>query len=56
MVPNATRVTIRLVACLSGTAVTIISLPVLVKNELGNPYFSLLLYCKLFYTGSSSVN
>ena len=56
MIPSATRVTVRLVVCLSGTAVTIISLPVLVKNELGNPYFSLLLYCILFYTGSSSVN
>ena len=28
----------------------------LVKNELGNPHFSPLLYCILFYTGSSSVN
>ena len=28
----------------------------LVKNEHGNPYFSLLLYCILLYTGSSSVN
>ena len=28
----------------------------LVKNELGNPCFSLLLYCILLYTGSSSVN
>ena len=56
MVPSATRVNIRLVVCLSGTAVTIISLPVLVKNELGNLHSSLLLYCILYYTGSSSVN
>ena len=58
MVPTATRVTIHLVVCLSGTAVTMISLPVLVKNELGNPHSSLLvlLYCILLYTGSSSVN
>ena len=46
MVPNATRVTVRLVVSLSGTAVTIICL---VKNELGNPHSSLLLYCILFY-------
>ena len=52
MVPNATRVTIHLVVCLSRTAVTIISLPVLVKNELGNLHSSLLLYCILY----SSVN
>ena len=52
----ATRVTIHLVVCLSGTAVTIISLFLLVKNELGNPHSSLLLYCILYYTGSSSVN
>ena len=56
MVSGATCVTVCLVVCLSGTAVTIISLPVLVKNELGNLYFSLLLYCILLYTGSASVN
>ena len=99
MVPNATLATIHLVVCLSGTAVTIISLPppppthyppliftfksfvqfvpnmstryprtwsptssslthssCLVKNELGNPHSSLLFYCILYYTGSSSVN
>ena len=28
----------------------------LVKSELSNPYFSLLLICILLYTGSSSVN
>ena len=50
MVPNATRVTIRLAVCLSGTAVTIISLfSCLVKNELGNLHSSLLLYCILLY-------
>ena len=27
-----------------------------VKNDLGNPYFALLLYCILLYSGSSSVN
>ena len=33
-----------------------LTLPRLVKTDLGNPYFSLLLYCILLYTGSSSVN
>ena len=56
MDPGATRVTIHLVVCLSGSAVTIISSSCLVKNELGNPHSSLLLYCILHYTGSSSVN
>ena len=37
MVPNATRVTIHLVVCLSGTAVTLSHSSGLVKNELGNP-------------------
>ena len=51
MDPGATHVTIHLVVCLSGTAVMMISLPVLVKNELGNPYFSLLLYSILYILG-----
>ena len=55
MVPNATRVTIHLVVSLSGTAVTIISLPVLVKNELGNPHSSLY-FIVYYHTESSSVN
>ena len=40
MVPSATRVTVRLVVCLCGTAVLSHS-SCLVKDELGDPYFSL---------------
>ena len=42
--------------CLSGTAARLSHSSCLVKNELGNSHSSLLLYCILHYTGSSSVN
>ena len=52
MVPNATRVTVRLVVCLSGKVLYQLShSSCLFKNELGNPYFSL--YCMSVVGGGS---